>query len=63
VMAVPWWAWGIVQLPMFSVLVGSWIYFVGKALPVALLIWALWPGLRSVLRRPKPHDRSLSHVQ
>jgi hypothetical protein len=62
-MGVPWWAWGIVQLPMLSFLVGSWIYFVGKALPVALLLWALWPGLRNVLRRPKAQDRSFSNVQ
>ena len=63
VMAVPWWAWGILQLPLLSVLVGTWIYFVAKVLPVALLLWALWPGLRSLLIRPKAQDRSLSDVQ
>jgi hypothetical protein len=62
-MAVPWWGWAIVQLPMLSFMVGSWIYFVGKALPVTLLLWALWPGLRNVLRRPKGQDRSFSNVQ
>ncbi len=62
-MAVPGWAWGILQLPLLSVLVGSWIYFVAKVLPVALLLWALWPGLRSMFRRPKAQDRSLSDVQ
>ncbi len=62
-MAVPWWAWGIVQLPMLSFLVGSWIYFVGKALPVTLLLWALWPVLRRLLRRSSAPDRSLSDVQ
>ena len=53
---VPWWIYAIAQLPLLSTTVGSWIYYVGKAIPPALLGWAYWPALKSHLQRARQED-------
>jgi hypothetical protein len=62
-LAVPWWTWGIAQLPLFSFALGGWIYSVGRILPVSLLLWAAWPALRAGMTRSPAKDRSRNDVQ
>jgi hypothetical protein len=62
-LAVPWWTWGIAQLPALSFLVGGWIYSVGKILPIGLLLWATWPELRAWGERRWGKDRRVQDVQ
>lgn len=63
VLAIPWWIWGIAQLPLFSFVVGGWIYSVGRILPVLLLLWAAWPAVQAKMRRTPAPDRSSNDVQ
>jgi hypothetical protein len=60
---VPWWTWALAQLPVLSFAVGAWIYFLGKALPIALLLWALWPGIARLVRPSEAGRRSVTDVQ
>jgi len=62
-LAVPWWVWGLAQLPLFSFAVGGWIYSAGRILPVSLLLWAAWPALRAGITRAQAKDRSRHDVQ
>jgi len=62
-LAVPWWVWGIAQLPLLSLLVGGWIYYVGKVLPVGLLVWAAWPQLRTWAAGRPTKKRGAADVQ
>jgi hypothetical protein len=45
-MGVPWWGWLAGQLPILAGFLGDWIYYVVKLWPIALLLWALWPGFQ-----------------
>lgn len=59
-MGVPWWAWGVAQLPALSFVVGEWTYFVGRALPLSLLLWAYWPTLEQIVQRSTTGHRDAS---
>jgi hypothetical protein len=61
-MAVPWWVWGIAQLPLFSFVLGGWIYSVGRVLSASLLLWATWPALRVWFARASVKEQSVEDV-
>jgi hypothetical protein len=48
VMPVPWWVWGLVQVPLLGSVVGYWVYYITKALTLSLLVWVLWSPVREV---------------
>ncbi len=62
-LAVPWWIWGIAQLPLLSAAVGGWTFWVGKILPLSLLLWAAWPAVGTVWGRLPESARSADDVQ
>jgi hypothetical protein len=46
-MPIPWWFWAASQLPMLSGILGEWLYYLMKAVPLSLLIWAAWPAVQA----------------
>jgi hypothetical protein len=44
----PVWVWAVLQVPLLGPLVGYWVYRLALVVTPGLLLWSVWPGVKSL---------------